>query len=515
MKKITLLSFSFFLILCLSAQDVKQGLKIPASYDRSSITFVLLNFPNDYHSRDILSKINMLAYGDKFYNNNVSYLTLQSPFNRSELPANKIGLIKQSLENNKIANEIIDKWYSTTNEGYMSLDLIHKRGMFNATDATFLLAKTTKRGNAELEDYGNRLINKSYILVLDYQNVLTMSEAKRTDSRGWQANVTAYLFKLDYNEEVQKKVYDLWIYEDDPQELKEKKKTDLKQLVIPINFIAQTNRLIDASQKIQRTTLERVLFPDKSQEELLDDLVQKGYDENLYSLEKVVEDFKVKTTISETKPLKAKIGKKEGLKTDNRFFAYEYILNENNNTTRQKYRGVIRATSKITDNRQVATGNMEKTVFYQTAGKRLEVGYLLQQRNDSGIEVSLGLEYGDVNGYYGRIDYRLGRYIGVRSLFAYLEFALDGDDPTLSRYGAGLAKGIQLSRNIEIRPYIGIGNQKYIGEEYADEYYKVGVNLSINILRNVQLYTGCGYYIFVDSDYYNGLAISGGLKFGF
>jgi len=188
-------------------------------------------------------------------------------------------------------------------------------------------------------------------------------------------------------------------------------------------------------------------------------------------------------------------------------------LNENNNTTRQKYRGVIRATSKITDNRQVATGNMEKTVFYQTAGKRLEVGYLLQQRNDSGIEVSLGLEYGDVNGYYGRIDYRLGRYIGVRSLFAYLEFALDGDDPNVSRYGAGLAKGIQLSRNIEIRPYIGIGNMKHIEYEDAIEYYKAGVNLSINLLRNVQLYTGCSYYIIVDN--YNGLAISGGLKFGF
>lgn len=515
MKKLYLLSISLFFIFYLNAQDVKEGLKIPSTYDRNSITFVLLNFPSDYHAKDILSKIGLLEYSDKFYNNNISYSVLQMPYSRNDISLNKVGQIKKLLEDKRIANDIIFKWYSITNDGKMSLDLVHERGMFNATDATFLLAKTTKRGNAQLEDYGNRLINKSYILVLDYQSVLTMREAKKADRRGWQAVVSAYLFKLDYNEEVQNKVYDLWIFDDDLPSVKESKKATLSQLLIPINYITGATVNVDASQSIERSTVERILIPDKSEEQLLEQLVQKGYDDILYSLESVVEDFKVKTTITDTKPLKAKIGYKEGLSIDNRFFVYEYILNESKNTTKQKYRGIIRATSKIADNREVASGNMSKSTFYQTAGKKIENGFLIQQRNDFGLEISLGIEYGDFNGLYGRFDYRLGKFIGIRSLFAYVEYVIDGDDSDQSRVGIGLAKGMQLTRNIELRPYFGIGSHQNSNYDYSIKYYKTGLIFSFNLFRNNQLYAGASYYITPDQVNVYGLALNGGIKFGF
>jgi len=37
----------------------------------------------------------------------------------------------------------------------MTMDLIFERGMFNASDAEYIKAQTTKRGNALLQDYGN------------------------------------------------------------------------------------------------------------------------------------------------------------------------------------------------------------------------------------------------------------------------------------------------------------------------------------------------------------------------
>ncbi len=42
-----------------------------------------------------------------------------------------------------------------------------------------------------------------------------MAEAKVKDMRGWQAGYQAYLYKIDYNEEIQNKIYDNWIYDDD------------------------------------------------------------------------------------------------------------------------------------------------------------------------------------------------------------------------------------------------------------------------------------------------------------
>ena len=50
---------------------------------------------------------------------------------------------------------------------------------------------------------------------------------------------------------------------------------------------------------------------------------------------------------------------------------------------------------------------MGTTKFYQTAGRRIRAGYLLQQRNDFGASLLVGYENGEVGGVYGRVDLRL------------------------------------------------------------------------------------------------------------
>src|SRR5690606_8729527 len=130
------------------------------------------------------------------------------------------------------------------------------------------------------------------------------------------------------------------------------------------------------SSQAEGTTQLGKFIKQKSEEVLLTELVQKSYDEVLYSLEKGYEEFRVKTTVHQTRPIRAKIGKKEGIKTDYRFFAYEYVYNEKKNTVEPRFRGVIRATSNIIDNRRVASGDMATTKFYQTAGRKIRAGYL-------------------------------------------------------------------------------------------------------------------------------------------
>ena len=559
MKNLLLFFLSFLFVVGANSQNVKQTFKVPSTYDRSSITVVLLDFPDANHSAALREKIANVAFADKYYNNNLSYFALNAPFGRFDLTIKAADLIKKAIDDKKMANEIVSKWYGRTSDGSMSLGLIHDRGMFNANDDALLLAKTTKRGNAELEDYGNRLINRSYILVIDFQNLMTAAEAKIAGTRGWQSTVVSYLYKIDYSADIQNKVYDAWIYDDDTPQVKADKKTKFEMIQFPVSFVASSAAAVSAQQLINRSDFLKVLDPDKSEDQLLMQLVQKAYDENLYSLDRKYEDFRVKTTITKTSPITAKIGKKEGIKTDFRFFAYEYVYNEGTKSTSQKLRGVIRSTPNIVDNRQVSTGKSGTSQFYQTAGQQLETGYLLQQRNDIGGELSLGYEVGNIGGAYGRLDIRLGRFVGIPSFFVYLEGGVESKDYPISgtnykgisfvHYGLGLAKGLMLTRNLELRPYVGAGLENAshkdfkgmtnwnIGENFDGLkclYGKGGANLAFNIQHNIQFVGGIGYYLFmgkpqngngkesVNFDKWdnlfekrNGPSILAGFKFGF
>ncbi len=509
MKKYLVFLFACFLVSGVSAQDISKSQKIPTTYDRSSITFLYLEFPGDNHSGEVKIKIDSVKFADKFYNNNVGFKVLTAPFSRGDMGAKKAELIQKSLIDKKVPTDIISKWYSRTSDGLMSLQLVNERGMFNATDAAFLQAQTTKRGNAALEDYGNRLIDKSYILVLDYQSVQTMEEAKMDKTlKGWKSTVTGYLFKVDYNDEVQNKLYDIWIYDDDSPQVKADKKKKFEQMEFPLKFVTETTVYVTATQAAEGSQLGKFIKK-KSMDQLLTEMVQKGYDESLYFLEKKYEDFRVKTPISQVRPIRAKIGKKEGIKCDYRFFAYEYVYDEKTNSSKQKFRGVIRATSSIVDNRHVATGSTGTTKFYQTAGRKLETGFLLQQRNDFGAEISIGAEVGEIGGIYGRADLRLGRFINFKSTFLYLEGGFQMADYPLAdgimfaHYGGGLAKGFMLMRNLELRPYLGVGQESATHDDWSDNgaykalYAKVGGNLALNLKHNIQVVGGVGVYSFI------------------
>lgn len=494
------------------AQDVESSKKIPSTYDRSAITLFQVQFSNENHASDVQSKIDKISFSDKYYNNNLDNITFNASFNRTT--PNPAEAIKQYLNEQQVGRHIISKWFARQSDGAMSMDLIFDRGMFNATDAAYIKAQSTKRGNAVLQDYGNRLIGKSYVLVLDYQSVQTMKEAKMMKLKGWKSTVTGYLFKIKYTDEIQNEIYDTWIYPDDSPEVMAEKNRKFEQLSIPVEFVTKTTVFVTASQPEETTQLGR-FFKVKTEEELLVDMVQKGYDESLYFLEKSHEDFMVKTTIYQVRPIRAKIGKKEGLKCDNRYFAYEYVYDEKTNSSKPVRRGVIRATSSIVDNRHVATGDMATSKFYQTAGRRLRTGYLLRQQNDYGLELSMGYESGEVGGVYGRVDARLGRYIGIKSLFVYVEVGYEvknysdpysfgvENDIAFTHYGAGLAKGFMLAKNIEFRPYIGIGQEsathkdwKDVGGDLKVPYVKGGANLALNLNHNFQLMGGMGYYSF-------------------
>ena len=530
-----LFNLLFFTVLFLSAQDVASGQKPITKYDRTSLTVYYMKFPGENHSSEIESKISSLTFPDKFDNNNLDQLIFRAPYSRTEKSTDPKEAIRKYLNEQNVGKNIINKWYNRKNDGTMDAGLVQLRGMYNATDADYLKANADMRGDVNLKDYGFNLINLSYILVIDIENVTTEEELvtkKKKESVGWSSLITAYLYKIKYTKELQDSIFNnCWIYPEDTPDRKAEKNRKYDQLKIPIEFVFKSKKpfaIVTSKSKKEVTIISETM------DQLLTDMVQGAYDESLYRLEMKIEDFKVKVPLFDVRPLTAKIGKKEGLKCDNRYFAYEYVFKENTNSTIPKQRGVVRATSKIVDNRVMARGNMDKTRFYQTAGRELEPGYLLKQANDIGIEYYGGVEAGEVGGFYARVDYRLGRLYGLQSQFIYLDLAMQRKEYDVIDYGAaddfyvftrvglGLAQGFMLTRNIEIRPFIGGGVEmvsKLLENVYLDNGYnsyslidedklkdytgpmsfygKAGLNLAFNLRHNIQLTGGASYFMFL------------------
>ncbi|MEN6501057.1 MAG: hypothetical protein ABFC55_01580, partial [Tenuifilaceae bacterium] len=167
--KIKLLFLNAMLIMAVlgaKAQNAEQPKKIPSTYDRSSITFLYMKVPGENHVQEVESKIGSIVFSDKFYNNNMETLSFDAPFSRTSTEVVPQEAVKKYLTDQKVAKSIISLWYNRQEDGSMSMDKIFDRGMFNATDAAYIKAQSTKLGNAVLQDYGSRLVGRSYIMVL-------------------------------------------------------------------------------------------------------------------------------------------------------------------------------------------------------------------------------------------------------------------------------------------------------------------------------------------------------------
>ncbi len=504
-----LLSLSFF-VLCsfsLTAQQNESD-AVPESYLRNSLTvFYIDNIGTDHWSK-AREKVKEIVFSDKYDNHNMESIFFRPPATlEAQNSQQHTSAFRNELIRSDIAKQIIAKWYNRNANGMMDMQLVHQRGRFAATDADFIVAASTQRGDAALEDMGNRLVNKSFILLLDVRNIVSMEQTDNDELKGWTADVRGHLYKVDFNEEIRRDFYETWIYEDDSPEEKNRKREAYNRLEIPLEYITSVNTGISSTQTRR--------FGKKSEDQLLVDLMQKSMDEVLYNLERDVEDFKVVTPLYGRRPLRAKIGLKEGLLTDHRFYVYEHVYNRKNNAVEPVMRGVIRADkrSRIHDNRHEAFGDMGTSRFYQVAGRRLNEGYTLVQRNDLGFELLLAGTFGEISGGYGRLDLRTGRFTGIRAFFIYAEGGIDAQEYTLMsgtsenftfiRFGAGLAKGLQFTRNIELRPYVGLGIESASSDTFSDDdqlsayYVKVGANMAVNLKNNFQLVFGIGTYGFV------------------
>lgn len=506
-------------------------------YNRNALTVLMLD-AGDAASKPFTKLIDSLRIPDKFFDHQLSQRVLPLPDGRRSImmrDTSKMLFTTSSLERylsgQRIANAMVAKWFSRRPDGTFSVELLKERGLYNATDNAALVAMASKRGTAGLMDLGMSLVDRSYLIVLDFPRLMTMAQMYDRDStpadhrilNGFIGTMNAYVLKLEFNEQEAATFFEkLWVSDDIPDKAERVRAFDdynfkLKSVSVFTEEITATQ--LNPGQKFapkqQRTDAQ-----------LLRSMLEGGFSNIILRLESAREEFKVKAMIHDVKPIAIKIGRKEGLRFDQRYFVYENRQERHGNIYKKRM-GVIRAMS-VSDNRVVATGETKPSYFYQVAGGRLDAsGMFVEQMNSKGFNLLLGFADGGLGGGMARIELMISPIFyevfgsgkirrGMTAWKLWAEGALNfgaaepqyvADDYMYYRGGFGLSKEIFLLRNLFVEPSAGYmfeqadptGDATYY---YTSQHLTFDLRLGINITYRTQLMPALHYCIPVSTAYF-------------
>jgi hypothetical protein len=397
--------------------------------------------------------------------------------------------------------------------------------MYNATDADMIAAGASNLRDELLKTKGLDLIGRSYILVYDFYNT---SKIYNSDIEGYQTDCDVYLYHLDWNEQTRNSFYAQF-----------SNPNGINEVDFPVNhivsFIGERElTAIKITQSSQGSFLR--LTDDKLFAKFIEEIEKRA---NVY-LTKANEDFKVKSTLFEVSPLRAKIGTKEGVKVDQRYFVYEIKENAlGEQSTIRK--GVMRATSKIAKNDTIATGEGPATTFYQTYGKILYPGMLIQQQPDWGtgysmlvgtdlqavVELSVGMWLAKYVPALDNINFPYGTKIYVKYLYPFGNMEIEGDklDKNYSSgfLGVGVSKDFYFAHYFSATPYFGYHGMltseenKQIIEQLSESTsgIEIGLNGGMAILHNAQIVGSIGWSTLKAQWFSTGLTIGVGARYQF
>lgn len=509
LRTLLILLLSFF-VLSVSSGQVK--------YDRSSLTVLSLE-NKDFRTKAISEELHKLVSPEKFFNTPAEnrYIT---PDIRRVNPVDYLQNIEHDtiiewFSDHKIPQKVLSVWFNRQPDGSFNIDTIRKRGMYNASDNEFMIATSSKRGIASLMDEGLKLVDQSYILLFDFYNIASFEEfynynktkKKDRDQVGYMANAKIYVLKLVFDDEVASSFFnDFWISQEEVD--KTAKKASFENHRFSFVPVSMTQTRLQASQSAKRFL---GIGKRKSDEEFFREIAQSALNSALANLEVSASDVQVKAMISTVRPIGAKIGKKEDLKFENRYFVYENQLDKRGNQIAKRV-GVVKA-YKIIDNREIASGTTQPSLFYQIAGKKIDnQGMYLISRNNLGFNVSGGFSIGGKEGFTAKAEYyiskNLGRLVGsgrsgklLTSISLYTELGFHKDSRfatgkiSYSTWTFGLGKSLYLSRNFHATPFGGIGFESaswesLYGGSVSEPRMEYGVLAGINLRHNFQLMTG-------------------------
>jgi hypothetical protein len=437
MKKILLVLTVVLLWNALPMLAQEKSTKQESTYRRSSLHTILLE-TGDFLNKDMVMKAyNMAPFPDKYNDHKLAgsvirlddyvQLTPEEQAALSDTAAAAAGddkekdskreklqtqAIETYFQRNKIANQMVAKWFDRDENGAFDMDMIHERGSYDATEMAAQIAQKGIRGLASLKDAGEELISNTFIVVnkmsfvenepiaravkeaayvgasymknamLRQATEMAADAAYKISKDGYSVWTISYLYQLNWNEDIANNFYmNMWM---DSTSLDPNKKmmfdTTTMFTMKYVGFAKAKSVILVAIGKeteaiIQQATVRNI---DKTYTKL-----QKGFDV-----------FKTKTPIYSTDPVvMAKIGMKEGVEPGDKFEVLEMVWDQKTQTTKYAQVAIVKAEKgMIWDNRfnmgvpdaaktegdEVGNPQLEGTHF-KGGGKNVMSGMLLRQ----------------------------------------------------------------------------------------------------------------------------------------
>jgi hypothetical protein len=387
----------FFLTLLITFSISAQTAIAPSvKYRRSSLYTLMLDDPSRPYANVIKASFEKGPIPEKFNDHNLGTRTMPAANVKDETEN-----IKAFLEANNVARDVVAKWFNRSEKGGFNMDLIAKRGSYDASALDIAKAKQSQRGLASVADAGEELIKNTFVLVNDYNYVSKEEVGKKVNKwldavasatgnsdlaaaqegvtflgKGYVVKTTAFLFRLKWDEETAAIFYnDYWA--DDATITPEKKKAFDESKIFKLELIGSDNSWAD----VQSTTLTK-----KTEEELIEKATVKAVDAVIVKLQKNYDEFKTKTPLYSGEPISAKIGLKEGLSEKSKFDVLEQRQDKDGKTEYVVVGSLkVDDSQPIWDNRYGADeenpANADgKTFFKKTSGKEFYAGMLIVQK---------------------------------------------------------------------------------------------------------------------------------------
>jgi hypothetical protein len=409
-----------------------------------------------------------------------------------------------TLKVQELSKEIIRSLFMSDFKGNMSDELIKKRGLYTANDNDVIKNKASEI--SRLSELGYKLIEKTYLTIYELDDFTKIDKeyydneerkriarsislgAKPSDvssnerlnlrlDEGYSLLIKAYTFKL--SKSWFENFFQLyWVDATQTDSERMSKINALNNLTIPLDLVCINKIGLNAFAPYGSSPSMYKLFENTDQN--IQDLVFK-------KASKKIIDLAAKATILEAYPVKIKIGTKEGVFVDQRYFVYEIRKKSEADKETLKRVAIIRAKSPIANNQVNATGNSLTTNFKQVSGKKVYPGMIVIQKESNNVMYSID--------YYKT---KSGSGLGFSYEFSIFSSKAMGQNVKSTKGPAGLYNGLEIvilpdrffgtittakeiyllkTGNIFLYPKVGIGAVD-VEALYIDASLGLGANIT-------------------------------------
>ena len=411
-------------------------------YRRSSLYSILIQHPEKEFYQELAEVFDMMPVPEKFDDHNLNIRVLNysaikgrtaddqtvelfsddiDPYYIVDMESTALKtaetaeLIKSWLYDNGVARRMVAKWFDRDKfDGSFDMSLIAQRGLYDASAINVALARESVRGRNMLADAGEELIGNSFILVNDITYIDKEEQAQKAKKvlktlstlasvvpggdniqniasivqgatalgalvadniAGFTVKITTHLYRLNWDEEVANTFYQTYYYDRQSYDPDRKLAFDQDLDMFWLKYIGSTEA------RSAKTTLRGV----NRAEDMIRKVCTRAIDNNIVTLQRSYDVFKIKTPLTGTAPLQAPIGVKEGVSDRSQFEVLERIENADGRTSYRRVGVIAPVRGKVWDNTYMATdegfanANLIATEFRQVSGGPFAPGMLIRE----------------------------------------------------------------------------------------------------------------------------------------